>query len=494
MSLSLRPLADLRPDADNPREASPERLALVRLSLAKLGFLLPLVATPDGLLLSGHQRAREARRIGLDQAPVLTVAVADDGRRRGLNILLNRATNDFRGRDVRHGEIDAPALARRLAALPDTRDPFPCLAAEDRPIGDLLAANPEPFDDYMASVAGSLLVAGVAYPLVVDEGLRVLNGAGRLCRLAVDGAAAASCVVVPGRRRAAAARLALNALSMDFAFAGVSADLLRYNAFRRARLRRKHLGSGFVFPVWKGRATDFDLDASLADWRAAYGGRVLDFGAGHGDEAAMLAARGIDVLAFEPFPIAGDAPDPAAGRASARALLRAAADGRAFSSVVLSSVLNSVPFAEDRAHLVAIVAALCRPTTTVFAAARGDGDPGWRGVLGGGHLSAASRGRIQFPAEEPGTLLGDLRAAPKIQKFHAPDEFKALFEARFEEVTIGRHINNVTAICRRPRPIDRGALRDALVFEFDLPYPDGSRMGLAGEAIAAFSRQLGVTL
>ncbi len=37
-------------------------------------------------------------------------------------------------------------------------------------------------------------------------------------------------------------------------------------------------------------------------------------------------------------------------------------------------------------------------------------------------------------------------------------------------------------------------LREAIDFEFDLPYPDGSRMGLAAEARAAFSKRLGVSL
>jgi len=37
-------------------------------------------------------------------------------------------------------------------------------------------------------------------------------------------------------------------------------------------------------------------------------------------------------------------------------------------------------------------------------------------------------------------------------------------------------------------------LRAALEFEFDLPYPDGSRLGLVAEAKAAFCKRLGVAL
>jgi len=45
-----------------------------------------------------------------------------------------------------------------------------------------------------------------------------------------------------------------------------------------------------------------------------------------------------------------------------------------------------------------------------------------------------------------------------------------------------------------PLPVDMARLREAIDFEFDLPYPDGSRMGLAAEARAAFSKRLGVKL
>lgn len=63
-AIELVPASALRPALYNPREADEERLALVRLSLQKLGFLLPLVATPDGEILSGHQRHAVAVAMG----------------------------------------------------------------------------------------------------------------------------------------------------------------------------------------------------------------------------------------------------------------------------------------------------------------------------------------------------------------------------------------------------------------------------------------------
>ena len=42
--------------------------------------------------------------------------------------------------------------------------------------------------------------------------------------------------------------------------------------------------------------------------------------------------------------------------------------------------------------------------------------------------------------------------------------------------------------------IDPAALAAALDFEFELPYPDGSRMGLSKRAREVFEHRLGITL
>ncbi|OWZ92374.1 hypothetical protein B9J07_18070 [Sinorhizobium sp. LM21] len=105
----------------------------------------------------------------------------------------------------------------------------------------------------------------------------------------------------------------------------------------------------------------------------------------------------------------------------------------------------------------------------------------------------ASRSARFLLADEPGMTLSELNDAPKVQRHFQPSEFHELFAEHFEEVSIGVHINNVTAICRRPRPIDAQRLRAAIEFEFDLPYAEG-RMGFVDKALQAFSQRLGVTL
>ena len=79
----------------NPRKVDADRLALVRLSLQKLGWLLPAYATVDGEILSGHQRVFVARDLGYNHVPVVRLPAMPDNQRKALNILFNRSTNDF---------------------------------------------------------------------------------------------------------------------------------------------------------------------------------------------------------------------------------------------------------------------------------------------------------------------------------------------------------------------------------------------------------------
>lgn len=49
--MKLVNVTEIEPSTYNPRVADPERLDLIELSLRKLGFLLPLYATPDGEIM-----------------------------------------------------------------------------------------------------------------------------------------------------------------------------------------------------------------------------------------------------------------------------------------------------------------------------------------------------------------------------------------------------------------------------------------------------------
>ena len=52
----------------------------------------------------------------------------------------------------------------------------------------------------------------------------------------------------------------------------------------------------------------------------------------------------------------------------------------------------------------------------------------------------------------------------------------------------------VTVLCRKPLAWHPRELAESLRFEFDLPYPDGRRMGLVSLALKSFSQRLGLDL
>ena len=63
-------IAKLHPDETNPRKPDQARLALLALSIRKLGFIMPLFSTKGGMVLSGHQRLTVAAKSGLVRVPV----------------------------------------------------------------------------------------------------------------------------------------------------------------------------------------------------------------------------------------------------------------------------------------------------------------------------------------------------------------------------------------------------------------------------------------
>lgn len=500
--IELVPVSALRPALYNPREADAERLDLVKLSLRKLGFLLPLVATPDGEILSGHQRHAVAVDMGVSRVPVLRVDVPE-ARRRGLNILFNRATNDIplqdteqdmetalRGADVRSLADTLPDIA------PDGPAFFPCMAAEMRDVLPLARQNVPHFVRHAANVGRMLARLGVHLPIVVTPDGSVINGVGRLEAAARKGRKEIA-VVTLDADRAELARAMLNLLSMDFRFSGDSADFLRYGAFRRDWLRRTFLGRAFVLPVYRHkRLSDVRLDEKfMAKWKAACGDTVLDFGSGQGDEARMLRDAGIRVTEFEPYPACNNVVNREQGRASAMGFLSAVRAGTPFSAIFVSSVLNSVPFPEDREHILRIVAALCGPETLVCAAARGTKSSAWGWVQEGESLSQRASRSCNFPLRmEKGVVLGDIATAPKTQKFFEQAEWLELWSRHFGSVKAGLSDGMVTVRCRKPLAWHPRDLAESLRFEFDLPYPDGQHMGLVRLALQAFSMRLGLDL
>ncbi|NJK32271.1 MAG: ParB N-terminal domain-containing protein [Deltaproteobacteria bacterium] len=505
--IHLLPIDRIAPSTYNPRLADEERLNLVALSLRKLGFLLPIYATPDGEIISGHQRYLVATRMGATRMPVVWTKPMDLPARKTLNILFNRGTNDMDSGtlalELKRNllALDVERLAKGLPDIdPASDDFFPCVRCQMRPIAPYLDANRGRWLQYATNAARLLHRHKVLMPIVVTSDGKVLNGLGRLQNLAERKATEVPIVEVRDEQGPFVTAM-LNMLSMDFDIHNRYSDMLRYHSFRRSRQYRSWLGSGYTFVVHPGKAAkSFDIGRAShrAKWVQEHGTSIVDFGAGHLTEANLLRAAGIDCAPFEPYRLTRNEIDKDKSLATIREFLATVASGKSFTSVFVCSVFNSVPFAADRQKIARICHALCHRYTRVYCSTLSDLCDRWQHVSGERTKTHRCFERAQgFVLDyESRVVLAELNDKPKMQKYHAPEELADVWRPLFARVRAGYSVPNiVNAICAIPRPLDPAALREALWFEFDdLPYSDGTTMGLGREALAAFSQRLGVDL
>lgn len=505
--MKLVPINQVYPSAYNPRVSDPERLDLISLSLRKLGFLIPLYADANGELLSGHQRHLCAERLGLTHVPVEYTKPMELNERQALNVVFNRATNDM-DKGTTPATL-AEALAQsdvyRLAeGLPDKvgDDLYPCLTARTLPLAPLVKANSGRWVAYAAAISKTLGRRGVLMPIVCTPDLQVVNGVGRL-QYAAEKKLDSIQVVIITPREAELADAMLNLLSMDFDIHTRYADMLRHNSFRRARITNPvgHITANFIWAIPGKRVTAKSYNVTKPEnrekWIRYYGTSILDFGAGRMTDVATLQKLGVDATPFEPYCLQpqSDEIDFNLSREVARNFLAAVRDGKQWTSIFLTAVLNSVPFELDRRYVVAIIAALCSPVTHVFALTQYAETDAFRTVTGKSQdLHRSAQVGIRFMLDyEKNVTLGEFGGKPKMQKYFERDEFIGYFAPHFHNIRIATTFAaSIAAECWNVKPHALAFLKAALQHEFDLPYPDGRRMGLVTEALDAFGQRLGV--
>ena len=503
----------------NPRKRDPERFNLVKLSLSKLGWVLPMYVTEKGEVLSGHQRLDAAKELGAEKVPVVVIDRLDPGRQRGVNIVFNRATNDMDKNDS-GGSLSTmipmsiiEEAAKSISDIdPKSDDFFPCKFLEVRQVSDLVHANMQKWLGHAIRQAESLYHWGrTSIPLVVTDDHKVINGIGRLQHAGETGMKTIQAVYVT-QEKAELARILLNKLSMDFDLEDKYADVLRYNSFRRASNRQNFLmpthSADLVTALSKTGKTQRPASAfnpenakHVAAWKRWYGTTVLDFGAGLLDKALIMRdVMNVDCVAFEPYYTGGKDSgfDIEGARYITDMFLARVADGTEFHSIFLASVLNSVPFKADRLHIVNIVSALATKKTVVYSGAISKVSD--RYLAATGQKDNISNHEVQFDSSfaggyEDGVMVSDLMKRPKAQKYHSPDEWKEIWSTRFSDVHVYTYAPNdlVQAVCQKPMEIDPESLSESIKFEFDLPFPD-TTLGKVEEALEAFSQRLGMRL
>lgn len=490
------PIGKVSPDTKNPRKPDPARIGLLHLSLAKLGFIMPVYALKDGMLLSGHQRRTVSMERGIKKIPVVTIDVAKKDIQ-GINILFNRATNDFNAFDTGGNSQERLSLEGVIEAAEDLPDfegeEWLCLSCAEKPITKYGKNDAARYDKKAAVLAASVRLMGIRIPVVVSKSGHVVNGIHRLFDAKEAGEKTWPIIEIPDDVATVALNF-LNYLSMDFHVDDDFAKMMRYSAYRRPQNNRGNVPKAYRYWANGGR-TLLDRDSYSTDYwrkfRDLHGQDLMDFGAGLCKVKPFLEARGMRCSEFEPYRIDPEGevgtPDPSYSRMKAAEFLDEIADGRRFTSIFLASVMNSVPFPQDRMAVLAIVHALSNKDTCIYGTCRDISDFNYEygGIRNANYFVFDS---------EPGVRIGDVMRNPKVQKFMTQEEARNMFSRLWNKIELSPGGNVFYYKLSAPKGMNPRVLAQAIDLEFELPYSDGSVMGLSAYAKSAFSKRLGVKI
>jgi len=88
--LEIWPLDRLVPYARNARTHSPEQVAQIAASIIEFGFNNPILVDTNAGIIAGHGRLLAARKLGLDECPVVVLDHLSETQRRAYIIADNK--------------------------------------------------------------------------------------------------------------------------------------------------------------------------------------------------------------------------------------------------------------------------------------------------------------------------------------------------------------------------------------------------------------------
>ncbi len=124
------PIDRLIPYARNSRTHSDEQVAQIAASIAEFGFVNPVLAGADGIIIAGHARLAAARKLRLTDVPVIVLDHLTETQRRALVLADNRL--------ALNAGWDAEMLAVELEALRDVGFDLDLVGFTDEEIEEFL--------------------------------------------------------------------------------------------------------------------------------------------------------------------------------------------------------------------------------------------------------------------------------------------------------------------------------------------------------------------
>jgi ParB-like chromosome segregation protein Spo0J len=131
LNVEYRKVEALIPYARNPRTHSDAQIAKIAASIVEYGWTNPVLVDGDNGIIAGHGRLAAARKLGLDQVPVIELAHLSTAQKRALVIADNRLALD--------AGWDEEMLALELAELSEAGYDLSLTGFENIEIEALLA-------------------------------------------------------------------------------------------------------------------------------------------------------------------------------------------------------------------------------------------------------------------------------------------------------------------------------------------------------------------
>jgi ParB-like chromosome segregation protein Spo0J len=92
LSVTYRPIAELKPDPATPRSHSKKQIRQIANSIREFGFVAPVLIDRDGKVLAGHGRLLACRELGITEVPTVCLDHLTPAQARAFTIADNRLT------------------------------------------------------------------------------------------------------------------------------------------------------------------------------------------------------------------------------------------------------------------------------------------------------------------------------------------------------------------------------------------------------------------
>jgi hypothetical protein len=149
LNIERRAVADLKPNANNPRKHSEAQIEQIAASIREWGWTQPILIDPKGGVLAGHGRLQAAQLLGVVEVPVIVAAGWTKAQKQAYLLADNQISAN--------SEWDENLLAVQLGELNLAGFDIDLLGFPEMDLGGIFAPNLTP-----DSAAGTVTAEDVA--------------------------------------------------------------------------------------------------------------------------------------------------------------------------------------------------------------------------------------------------------------------------------------------------------------------------------------------